>query len=228
MCGAPTCVSSGHLSSMLRAQGSFLPGDMEDTEPQDGNDASAMGSSSTGRDYTTQDLMQVMMVVQRDVSTILWDNATIRQELNSLRDENSSLKQHNMLLSKRLDELQKEVEALDRDSTLAMEMLDRQIDLQEQISCRNNLRFFNVTETGKERYTACVEQILDLLKHVYPERGWCRNDIERCHRIGNRQPNGGQNPRPVVVKFLHWSDKMTILTTGRAKLWEHGVKVAGD
>ncbi|PVD18566.1 hypothetical protein C0Q70_21116 [Pomacea canaliculata] len=201
---------------------------MEDTQPQDGDDASATGSSSTGKDCTIQDLMQVLVVVQRDVSTILRDNDTIRQELHSLRDDNSSRKQHNMLLSKRLDELQKELETLDRDSTLAMEMLDRQIDLQEQSSRRNNLRFFNVAETGKDSYTACAEQILDLLNHVYPERGWCRNDIERCHRIWNRQPKGGQNPRQVVVKFLHGSDKMAILTTGKDKLWEHGVKVAGD
>lgn len=53
---------------------------------------------------------------------------------------------------KRLDDLQKEVWTLDRDSTLVTEIIDRQTDMQEQNSCRSNLCFFNITETRKQLY----------------------------------------------------------------------------
>ncbi|KAK7485989.1 hypothetical protein BaRGS_00022741 [Batillaria attramentaria] len=180
-------------------------------------------TDTAGKDFTIGDVMKVLLGVQKDVADIKQDGTVVRQRLAELEEENKTLKQQNARLTKRVEDMTQKVDTLDRHTTRTLDAMDKEIENQEQRARRNNLRFFNIAETGKNSYTACAEQVFELLRSVFPERNWCRNDIERCHRIGKK----GQKPRPVIVKFLHWSDKMAILNTGRQRLWQHGVSVAG-
>ncbi|KAL8559101.1 hypothetical protein ACOMHN_008289 [Nucella lapillus] len=66
-----------------------------------------------------------------------------------------------------------------------------------------------------------------MLNSVDNPKSWTTDDIARAHRTG--QSRDGQ-PRPMIVKFNRWRDKMVILTNkdNRQKLHDKGVRVAND
>ncbi|XP_076444409.1 uncharacterized protein LOC143282607 [Babylonia areolata] len=107
--------------------------------------------------------------------------------------------------------------------------IESEIDKLEEYSRRENLRFFGIPPLGQnENNDTCVSAVVDTLNSV--ERGvkkWTPDDIVRAHRIGQTREG---NPRPMIVRFARWRDKMTIITDRdlRNKLTEKGVKVAND
>ena len=51
--------------------------------------------------------------------------------------------------------------------------------------------------------------------------------IIRTHRVGNRNSDADENPRIVLIKFLHWDRKMAALR-GREALREHRIRIGDD
>ena len=54
------------------------------------------------------------------------------------------------------------------------------------------------------------------------------SDIQQAYRINGRRRRN--EPRPLIVKFIHWCDKLGILTNKdiRGHLRQNGVRVAND
>ena len=67
----------------------------------------------------------------------------------------------------------------------------------------------------------------DVLNSVAGPKRWTTDDIARAYRIG--QSRDGQ-PKPMIVKFNRWKDKMTVLSNRqfRDNLENRGTKVAND
>ena len=102
------------------------------------------------------------------------------------------------------------------------------IDKLEAISRQNNIRFFNVCETPSEDYNSCAGKVVRLLNEFYPFKTWMEEDVERAHRVG---PKGNNQPRLLLARMHHWSDKLSLLSerTCRQNMANQvGVKEAAD
>ncbi|MEW8548564.1 MAG: hypothetical protein AB2693_34110, partial [Candidatus Thiodiazotropha sp.] len=107
-----------------------------------------------------------------------------------------------------------------------LDSLDKDIDRLEAYSRRENIRVFGIPEDCDETPTNIKEKLLEVFRVASPHKSWSPRDILRAHRIGTTT-DSQDNPRPIIVRFLHWDDKMSIYQ-GRDDLRTRGVRVADD
>ena len=139
--------------------------------------------------------------------------------MNDLCQETKEMKDENGILSEKVEELRGE-----------LERMNSEVDRLEEFSRRDNLRMFGVASIsgeGREGYDECSAAVCSALNGIAGEREWTERDIARAHRMG--QPRAGE-PRPMIVKFTQWRDKMRLLTDKalRERLERRGVRVAND
>ena len=121
--------------------------------------------------------------------------------------------------------------ALERERILAEEVnfLKDEVDRLELVLRKDNLKFLGIPETAQESYEACVQKVVDVLNDAgelaihLPA-----SDIQQAYRINGRRRRN--EPRPLIVKFTHWCDKLGILMNKeiRDQLRHNGVRVAND
>nr|KAG5691984.1 hypothetical protein BaRGS_011375 [Batillaria attramentaria] len=106
---------------------------------------------------------------------------------------------------------------------------EKEVDSLEGFSGRNNLKFIGIRESAKQNYTACAQTIVDVLNQHSTRRTWTIDDVERAYRVGPRKGNS-QQPRPLIVRFSRWPDKMAVVQGADLKqnLKDSGIKVAAD
>ena len=111
-----------------------------------------------------------------------------------------------------------------------MTKLKAEVERLEEFSRRDNLRMYGIPhrrDSNHEDYDTCAQAVTDVLNSVAGPKRWTTDDIVRAHRIG--QSRDGQ-PKPMIVKFNRWKDKMTVLFNRqfRDNLENRGTKVAND
>ena len=110
-----------------------------------------------------------------------------------------------------------------------LDKLEQELDTLEAISKQCNSKFLGVTERGRESYTTCVERIVDILNECSSSCTWKNSDIETAYRTGDRRRRSDR-PRPVIVRFHRWCDKMEVFndTVARDLLRRDGVRVSSE
>ena len=101
--------------------------------------------------------------------------------------------------------------------------LKAEVERLEEFSRRDNLRMY-----GRDsNHDTCAQAVTDVLNSVAGPKRWTTDDIVGAHRIGRSRD--GQ-PKPMVVKFNRWKDKMTVQSNRqlRDNLKNRGMKVAND
>ena len=68
---------------------------------------------------------------------------------------------------------------------------------------------------------------MDILNSVDGPKKWTTDDIARAHRVGESR-NG--EPKPMIIKFSRWKDKMAVITDRRFRdnLAKRDVRVVND
>ncbi|RXN04071.1 LINE-1 type transposase domain-containing 1 [Labeo rohita] len=91
---------------------------------------------------------------------------------------------------------------------------DKVLDLEAR-SRRSNLRLVNLPE-GAEGEDACVflENWLPEVLNLAPLR--TALTLERAHRVGQKSMSNTAAPRTMIMKFLNYKDKMTVIRAARA------------
>ena len=81
----------------------------------------------------------------------------------------------------------------------------------------------------RENYRTSVEQTVDNLNECSSSRAWKNSDIETAYRTGDRRRRSDR-PRPVIVRFHRWCDKMEVFndTVARDLLGRDGIRVASE
>ena len=81
----------------------------------------------------------------------------------------------------------------------------------------------------RQNYRRHVERTADILNECFTSRTWGKNNIETAYRIGDRRRRGDQ-PRPLIVRYHWWSDKMEVLndTVARGLLRHDGIRVSSE
>ena len=107
--------------------------------------------------------------------------------------------------------------------------LKDEVDRLELVLRKDNLKFPGIPETAQEWYEACVQKVADVLNDAGELTiPFTMSDIQQAYRINGRRRRN--EPRPLIVEFTHWCDKLGILMNKdiRDHLRQNGVRVAND
>lgn len=157
---------------------------------------------------------------------------TIDERFKNLENSISRIVTDMMKLKEGADENREDIDDLQEDARTLFDRLDKieeSLDRIEQDTKACNLIFFNVEEHRHESKGSTLQFIADLLSTLDSMGGWREEDFVRAFRIGKPRAHAN-TPRPILVQFSHWSDKMAVLgdTQLRDRLRQNGISVAGD
>jgi hypothetical protein len=97
----------------------------------------------------------------------------------------------------------------------------------EDRSRRNNLRFEGIEEKENESWEESESKVKQFIKDKLNIKHEIQ--IERAHRTGKKNETGQKKRRTIVVKFLNYKDKETIIHHyKRLKLWSERIYVNED
>nr|KAG5704247.1 hypothetical protein BaRGS_012535 [Batillaria attramentaria] len=167
---------------------------------------------------------------------VLGDSEAIASDIAELKERTLTLETTFGKLSEKQEDVAESVEDLQEDLKDLQARYEEELDKLEAFSRRDNLRFFGLTETPGETFDSCAAKVVECLQGTVPNKTWSEDDIVRAHRVGKKPDfasvaaNRDQNakPRPMIVKFTRWKDKMAILTKARPALKQKRIDVAGD
>ncbi|KAL8573640.1 hypothetical protein ACOMHN_007193 [Nucella lapillus] len=165
-------------------------------------------------------IFTVISTIKISMQNISCDVAELKQQTVAVEDSCEEVKG-------KQDELRATVEDLEEDITEIKKEINKELDILESVSRRDNLKFFNIPESPDENYESCADEVVNVLQNTVPNKEWALNDV-RAHRIGTRTTSSISNPRPMIVKMSRWKDKMDIINSGREALKKKGIKVASD
>ncbi len=144
---------------------------------------------------------------------------TLQAVLNNIHGSLSTLNDHVTELEHRvgstedsITELTKRVETSEKENAYLKEKADDA----ENRSRSSNLRFINIPERreGKDM----IGVINDLIPLLLGEENFPTAPvIERAHRSPTFTTGNRSSPRPILVKFLHFQDKLKILRLARER-----------
>jgi hypothetical protein len=101
-------------------------------------------------------------------------------------------------------ELKKQI--IQRD--LRIQRLEESLDEMEQYQRRNNIRISGIPEEAGEDTDKLVVKLAETLGCSVTEA-----DIDRSHRVGSRDLGSGVGPRPLLVKFVSYKSKRSLITS---------------
>ena len=110
----------------------------------------------------------------------------------------------------------------------AINKLKSEMDRLEEFSRRDSLRMYGVPHNDVfEDYDACARAAMDVLNSVDGPKKFTIDDHARAHRIGESRKG---EPKPMIIKFSRWKDKMAIITDRRFRdnLAKRDVRAVND
>ena len=152
----------------------------------------------------------------------------LNREIGELKQSYNYLSQETADLKKSQEEFSGYIEnQFDNTKKAMVEMKSKTIDLEDR-SRRSNLVFYNVAEVANGVNEDCEQNIVNLLDslHIFPpgdNEVW----IDRAHRLGQKSPENGTRPRPIIVKFTYFKQKNLIIASGNKFRHSH-VNVSED
>ena len=138
---------------------------------------------------------EVTSVVKKEMTKHATENKKMKEKLESCESKMSQIE------SEAARGLQMIESVSDRMNDKMQFFENKMLDLEAR-GRRNNLLFYGVKEEGSEN---CFSVVQDIIKNKLKITETIR--IERAHRIGEKR---GQNQRPLIVRFLDYSDKVVV------------------
>lgn len=163
-------------------------------------------------DAIQRNKVEMMAHFDSKIETIQTGLSNIQGSLPSLGEQVTELEHRMSSNEDNIDDLIKRVQTLEKENAY----LKDKVDDAENRSRSFNLRFINVPEKSEGRDTiAFFNQLIPLLlgKENFPTVPV----IQRAHRSPTLSSSTRSAPRPILVKFLHFQDKVRILRLAREK-----------
>ncbi len=163
-----------------------------------------------------------------DIKNINDSLLNLRTSVNDMKTEINTLKEKVTELENR-----EEIERLDIDANAESVAglsdrvcaLEDKLESQEQYSRRENVILYGMKESENESYESVRKNVTDLLNKNVKTKHWQEEDILRSHRLG--RPTAGVKPRPVIVRFTQFHDKLNVLKA-RNDLKKVNIGVSND
>jgi hypothetical protein len=134
-----------------------------------------------------------------EIKTMVKDVPLIKTAVDRMGIAFDELDQEVSSLKKRCQQLEEEKESLRKG-----------LDRLEGFSRRSNVVLYNVEEEEGENWSRSEKKVLDIFQR-FLKLQFEYYSIERAHRIGGK----GSNPRPIVVKFNNYKDKLKVLSRSK-------------
>eukprot|EP00745_Piridium_sociabile_P006242 TRINITY_DN14019_c0_g1_i7.p2 TRINITY_DN14019_c0_g1~~TRINITY_DN14019_c0_g1_i7.p2 ORF type:complete len:522 (-),score=104.05 TRINITY_DN14019_c0_g1_i7:3624-5189(-) len=149
--------------------------------------------------------------LKKDISSLQSSIATVDDKVERNSEHISRQEAENIMLTNRLTAMEEDLDRL------------------ESHSRKNNVKMFGIPESVGESFQACADKVVATLNEFFTEKVWSARDVERAHRLGKPNPNANR-PRPMIVHFHRWADKMMLLQQNEARtaLSRADVRVASD
>ena len=147
--------------------------------------------------------------LQSDVSSIKDELSAVVQSLEYTQKELDSVKGTVIKMEKEMDTLKKVNSSQKSEISQLQEknrVLEQRIIKQEQYSRQENIIVSGLEEKEKED---CTDVARKLLRMVDLEPDLV---IQRCHRIGKRNPG---HSRKLIVRFLNYADKVRVMKNAK-------------
>ena len=159
-------------------------------------------------------------------------NEIIFKQLNGLQSQLKDVYKEIKSISAAFKNLSEDIANICEHSDTIREETDKiKVDIMEkseiidELSRRNNLRFFGIPENDNENST---KTIVDLLNRssASDSQSWSNSDINRAIRVGTAEGK----PRIMLVTFNKWTDKLKIIRDldFRQRLRLTGVRLSND
>ena len=158
----------------------------------------------------------------------------IKKQLSSINETVTAVKADLQNVNRRLKEVEEDQQLHRLDIDHCAEMIGRVEDRlhevekktehQEQYSRRENVILHDLPEQGDESYQTVRKRVIGLFNNNVKDKNWQDSDISRAHRLGN---HSAKKPRPVIVRFNQFQDKLTALKA-REELRKAGIGIASD
>jgi hypothetical protein len=152
-------------------------------------------------------------------------NINLTREVFELK---SSLAFHSQAFDQKCVDIDNKLQRKTEEKTEKSAVEDKLAELEDR-SRRNNLRFNGIMEEKGETWEESEGKVKEVLQKELGINGVIK--IERAHRSGRvyRKDGSKNDTRTIVVKFLDFKDKETILTSFRQqKLWEKSIFINED
>lgn len=203
---------------------------LEKLYPEQANEAHANTDEEDG-EATTQTLHETMLGISKQICSLRTElksdldsfKADIKQEMNTLKNDiNQQLtvtKQTVQEHGEKLEEAQTRIDGVETWSAAANDalrqalmeqrkMMDKMNDLESR-GRRNNLRIYGVAE-GEEG-SSMISFVENLLRNEKLIQERADPQIQRAHRSLGPKPATGVTPRSIIVNFLEFKTKETVL-----------------
>ena len=193
------------------------------------------------RDFERTLVNKIESAIQKQVCEILQAIQVQREALETIQDTQIGMQEKlstlchdldktNKIVGKNSEKIKELRNVHDETNTTVSDLCD-QIDRIEGYSRRNNVKFYGIPESDRpESNTDCSEAVKLVLKTYMPNEKWSDDVIDRAHRLGGRQSSQNTRPRPIIAKFLRWSDAMCLMKNkeARADMKKENLTVAQD
>ena len=172
--------------------------------------------------------LEKLDVIELQLNEVHAKVANIEETVSRLESEVQALKTRTAKLEKNVEELEEgfkyneeDVRDLQCDNKrLEHEVYDlkKQLLYMETYSRRENLKFFGVPENTECTTKEVIYQFLEENQKIDQPRE--KIEFQRIHRLG--KPNSSK-PRPIIARFLRYSDRELVMDNARKHLKGHKV-----
>lgn len=156
--------------------------------------------------------------------------STVDHKIGQLSNDIRSIQQNTMRNREDIDDIQTDLSCV----LQRLDKIESRIEFAESEVRRRNVKFFGVMEKLSADSIPDEERIIRLLnQYTGYTVEWKATDLERVFRVGARAGAGagaGAEPRPLVVQFHRWHDKIDILNDEvlRSNLRRIGIRISSD
>lgn len=180
-------------------------------EWKDGKTAAVTGTQN-GSEMVLAAINNLKSDFSSKLDGILTAIENVRKDINDCVERVSHAETRISTTEDTVNSLQTKVQTLENQTKTLQEQI---LDLETR-SRRSNLRLVNLPE-GAEGDDACtfLERWLPEAVGLQPMRSPLT--LERAHRIGQRNAPNNASPRTVIMKFLNYRDKISVVRAARAK-----------
>ncbi|XP_077485296.1 uncharacterized protein LOC144095427 [Amblyomma americanum] len=162
-------------------------------------------------------IAEQLKIIAEDIQEIKKGKAVTNQKLIAIEMKLEKISG----LETQVTECARKVRELERN----LATMTSKIDELENRSRRSNLIIYGVKEQGDETTDTLHETVT---KTVFEDiLGPPATDIERIHRLGRPSKDNETRPRPIILKFLDYRDKLSILKQC-SKLKDSGYFIGED
>ena len=167
-------------------------------------------------DSKMEDLNTTVKSLQSKLSFVETDIASVKDKQKNLDEKFSHMKSNSIFVDERINQLQSSLEK----SKKEVDECHQKIVYLEACSRRENLKFEGIAEASHNNATSTRNEntedvLVDFLENVPGIENAKNIEFQRIHRLGKPKNDNGDDGRPIIARFLRFSDRERVFKLGR-------------